>query len=176
MSVCPHFRQRQQGSNTYPLTLHRGVKRVARCPSCPESRDQPLSEGGHSWNGFPGQIITPPRHWFAVQNQFENVAWSAVSPEERPEPVQRDVINQGSVALSGEPWLNWPRQLWGRIEMHWQSCDGDPRTEIIGVGGGALWVTLQGIGRICGGTELSKGLTRQWQALVRVIICHGHAR
>lgn len=28
--------------------------------------------------------------------------------------------------------------------MHWQSCDGDPQTEIIGGGGGALWVRLRG--------------------------------
>lgn len=63
------------------------INRAAKCPSCPRSRGPPQGEGSHSWNGFEDQIITPPRYWFAAQNQFENVASSAVLPEERPGPV-----------------------------------------------------------------------------------------
>lgn len=44
--------------------------------------------------------------------------------------------------------------------MHWQSCDGDPQTEIIGVGGGVPGVRLRGTGRIYGRRKLSKDLPR----------------
>lgn len=44
--------------------------------------------------------------------------------------------------------------------MHWQSCDGDPQTEIIGGGGGALWVRLRGTGRMSAWRKLSKDLPR----------------
>lgn len=62
------------------------------------------------------------------------------------------------------------RQDWDALAELWRW----PQTEIIGVGGGGQWVRQRGTGRIYGGRKLSKDLPRQWQALVRVIICHVH--
>ena len=62
------------------------------------------------------------------------------------------------------------RQDWDALAELWQW----PRTERIGAGGGVRGVRRRGTGRIHGGRKRSKHLPRQWQALVRVIICHVH--
>ena len=62
------------------------------------------------------------------------------------------------------------RQDWDALAELWRW----PRTEIIGVGGGVRGARRRDTGRIYAGRKRSKHLPRQWQALVRVIICHVH--
>lgn len=86
-----------------------------------EQRSAPERGRSLSKMGFRTKLC-PSWHWFVVQNQFENVVWSAVSPQERPGPVERGVINQGSVALSGSPgWTRAAvRQDWDALAELWR--------------------------------------------------------
>ena len=84
--VCLHLRKGQpEATFTQPPSQHKWGSQVPFASTKQRSTPQ-WGRPQLKWVWGPNHL-PPSRHWFAAQNQFENVASSAVLPKERPGPV-----------------------------------------------------------------------------------------